>query len=111
MVFAEPILRRPLSWLAPRLKSPTAPCYHLVSDSPPAHVRHLYVPRRLQEFESELDYLLSHFRFVALAELLTWAKEGRSVPSKTVFLSFDDGLREAKEIVAPVLLRKGVPAT
>ncbi len=82
------------------------PFYHVVSDEVLPHIRN-YAYRNTAQFEAELDFLLRHYRPVALETLLTEIPHGKPC----FHLSFDDGLRECAEIVAPILLRKGIPAT
>lgn len=86
------------------------PVYHLVSDEPVNHVRHLYPIKGTAEFEADLDFLLKHYSPIGLPQLIAWVREGESLPKNAFFLSFDDGLREFHDIIAPILLRKGVPA-
>lgn len=81
------------------------PFYHLVSDLD-LPFRSNYDYPSVAQFEADIDFLLQHFRAVSLEELL----RGGDL-SKCFHLSFDDGLRECYEIVAPILKRKGVPAT
>jgi peptidoglycan/xylan/chitin deacetylase (PgdA/CDA1 family) len=88
-----------------------APCYHIVTDGSPAHVRHLYQWRSVQAFQRDLDYLLKHFRPLSLKEICSHTASGSPIPERSLFLSFDDGFREMSEIVAPVCRRKGIPAT
>lgn len=87
------------------------PVYHLVTDGPVHHIRHLYPVRSVRDFEADLDFLLRHFTPVALPQIIAFAKEGRPLPENAFFLSFDDGLREFHDVIAPILLRKGVSAT
>lgn len=82
------------------------PFYHVVSDEPLPHVLN-YPYRNTIQFEAELDFLLKHYRPVDLTELLSQPK-----PQPGVFhLSFDDGLSQCATVIAPILLRKGIPAT
>lgn len=96
----------PLSWLD-RLHYPVLlPFYHVVSNKKLPHV-HNYHYRSELEFIKELDFLLSRYKPVELNELLN-----SGIGNKRVFhLSFDDGLRECYDVIAPVLYKKGVPAT
>lgn len=87
------------------------PVYHLVTDEPVAHVRHLYPIRTVNDFRADLDFLLRHFTPVDVHQVIASATDGRPLPKNAFFLSFDDGLREFHDVIAPVLLRKGVPAT
>jgi peptidoglycan/xylan/chitin deacetylase (PgdA/CDA1 family) len=88
-----------------------APLYHTVSDHPPAHVRHLYRCRGIKQFRDELNLLLKQFRPVSLEELAHYILAQEPLPRHSLFLSFDDGLRECIEYVAPVCRAKGVPVT
>lgn len=82
------------------------PFYHTVSNKKLPYILN-YPYRNSAEFEKELDYFLNYFKPVALDYLIKNLK-----PKEKVFhLSFDDGLKECSNIIAPVLLRKGIPAT
>ncbi len=96
----------PFSWLN-RLSYPVLlPFYHVVSNEKLPHI-HNYQYRNEQEFIDELDFLLRHFKPVELHELLNPEMQGK----KVFHLSFDDGLRQCFDVIAPILVRKGVPAT
>ena len=82
------------------------PFYHVVSDKKLPHILN-YNYRNVAQFEKELDFYLKYFKPVSLSELLTEKKSGE----KIFHLSFDDGLKECSEIIAPILLKKGIPAT
>lgn len=86
------------------------PLYHMVSDEQPAHIRHLYTVQNTRSFSKGLDLLLKNYTAVSYPELEIMLKEKRSIKKNTFLLSFDDGLREFYDIVAPVLLKKGIPA-
>jgi peptidoglycan/xylan/chitin deacetylase (PgdA/CDA1 family) len=96
----------PFKWLN-RLSYPLLlPFYHVVSNEKLHHI-HNYQYRNEQEFIGELDFLLRHFEPVELHELLK-----PEIQRKKVFhLSFDDGLRQCYDVIAPILTRKGIPAT
>src|SRR5215472_8978138 len=87
------------------------PYGHIVSDVIPLHVRHLHPVLSIAKFKSDLDFLCQRYRPLQLSELeriqgLRNCKE----PARYFLLSFDDGLREGYEIIAPILRNKGVPA-
>jgi peptidoglycan/xylan/chitin deacetylase (PgdA/CDA1 family) len=92
---------------------PFLPMYHLVTDDGEevAHTRHLYRHRCARQFEADLDLLLRAFTPISLDALVEHLEAGVPLPRRSMFLSFDDGLRQQFEIIAPILLRKGVPAT
>jgi peptidoglycan/xylan/chitin deacetylase (PgdA/CDA1 family) len=82
----------------------------LVSDEFVAHVRPLYRYCSVAEFERDLEYLLKHFVPIQVEQLLLWIRGEGKLPERAFLLTFDDGLREVAEVVAPILIRKGVPA-
>ena len=87
------------------------PFYHTVAEPPLPHIKHLYHTKTVKEFQKDLEFLLQYFEPID-AETLYHFHTNKTVPKKPVFhLSFDDGLKEIYEIVAPILLEKGVPAT
>ncbi len=89
------------------------PFYHVVSDEPLSHVAHLYRQLRVEEFLRDLEEMTSVFEPVSLKEYLD-SLSGDQVTRKgkrRMALSFDDGLAECHSIVAPILRRKGIPAT
>ncbi|MCA9064568.1 MAG: polysaccharide deacetylase family protein [Planctomycetaceae bacterium] len=84
--------------------------YHTCFEVPPPYFSGMYSVRTPQQFEADIDQLLSEFTPVGLSDLLA-AKHIEDLPPRSFFLSFDDGYREVAETVAPILSRKGVPAT
>lgn len=88
------------------------PFYHAVQgkDELP-HIRHLYLPRTQSQFEQDLDYLLNYFNPITLQEVYEVITGRKQLQRPSFHLTFDDGLREVFEIVAPILKRKGIPAT
>jgi peptidoglycan/xylan/chitin deacetylase (PgdA/CDA1 family) len=90
-----------------KINSPVfQPFYHVVSNENLPHILN-YNYRSTIQFEKELDFYLKHFKPVSLSELMT----ERNFNKNIFHLSFDDGLKECAEIIAPILLKKGVPAT
>jgi len=85
------------------------PFYHVVSDEAMPHVRNVYPVRTLKRFKKDLEFLLRHYEPVGMEDFLSGSRvEGRVKPS--MLLSFDDGLSEINDVVAPYLIEKGVPA-
>ena len=87
------------------------PFYHLVSDETVPHVKFLYPVRNTKEFNADLEFFLKHYKPVGIADILHCIKSDRPLPENSFLLTFDDGLREFHDIVTPILLRKGIPAT
>ncbi|MCK4880062.1 MAG: polysaccharide deacetylase family protein, partial [Bacteroidales bacterium] len=61
------------------------------------------------DFERDLEQLLQWFQPVSLEEYLDHAGEKRG--KRSMVLTFDDGLKGCYEFIAPLLKKKGVPAT
>lgn len=87
------------------------PFYHAVNDVVPLHLRQLYPLHTCKQFENDLDDLLKVYKPVDIYDVLKWNQEKRTPSFRAFHLSFDDGLREVFEIIAPILKRKGIPAT
>jgi hypothetical protein len=86
------------------------PFYHAVSDESLPHIKHLYTIRSVKNFSEDLDFFLRYYQPVSFSELLELLKGQRKVKRPVMALSFDDGLREVHEVIAPILLKKGIPA-
>ncbi len=99
-----------LAWLAAG-KPVVIPYYHVVSDEPVPHVKHLYRFRSVAEFEQDLDYFLRRYAPVTLQQLIAHLHSGAPLPARPLHLTFDDGFREMHDLVMPILLKKGLPAT
>ena len=86
------------------------PYAHIVSDIAPLHVRHLYEIPKIGKFKSDIDYLCRRYRALQLPELehILHLRDKRS--ARSFVLSFDDGMREVYDVIAPILRDKGVPA-
>ncbi len=82
------------------------PFYHTVSNKPLPHILN-YPYRNEKDFEKELDYILKYFTPVSLSELV---KNPQPHP-KVFHLTVDDGLHECADVIAPLLYKKGIPAT
>jgi len=84
--------------------------YHLVSDQPPIHIRHLYACKTRVQFERDIDFLLSRYKPIDIPQLTAYIRALEPLPKGFFLLTFDDGLRETYDAIAPILRRKGVPA-
>lgn len=86
------------------------PFYHVVSNQDCPHLKNLYRITGIRQFEKDLDELLHFMSPVSIEEAIRdFRKNTLAKPS--IHISFDDGLREANEVIAPILLKKGIPAT
>lgn len=87
------------------------PFYHLVSNEELPHAKHLYQYKNVKQFAQDMDFLLKHFRPLSLTDLIAALRDARPVGRDTFLLTFDDGFREMYDVVAPILVKKGIPAT
>jgi peptidoglycan/xylan/chitin deacetylase (PgdA/CDA1 family) len=87
--------------------------YHYVSELPPdadAYRRDLTVSP--DAFEAQLQYLdEAGYHPITLTDLYLYLTEGYPLPEKPIVLTFDDGYRDAYEVVFPRLLDHGFPGT
>jgi peptidoglycan/xylan/chitin deacetylase (PgdA/CDA1 family) len=91
--------------------NPLVVYYHLVSDKEVPHVSNLYAFRSVSQFKRDMDVLLRFLSPVSLQDFLL-SLDGRQALAKNAFLlTFDDGLMECYEVIAPILKQKGIPAT
>jgi peptidoglycan/xylan/chitin deacetylase (PgdA/CDA1 family) len=86
------------------------PYQHLVSDKEVLHIKHLYPCKNTKQFTEDLDCLLQRFQPLAVTDLQDAISSGKKIPSNSFLLTFDDGFREVYDVIAPILLKKGVPA-
>lgn len=89
---------------------PLLPYHHLVTNENVSHVQQLYPYKNVRQFTDDLDYLLKYFQPVSAIEIADAVKRGSRLPRHSFLLTFDDGFREIYDVVAPILLKKGVPA-
>jgi peptidoglycan/xylan/chitin deacetylase (PgdA/CDA1 family) len=87
------------------------PFYHTISDHPLPHISHLYPLRSIQQFEDDLDYLCQHFQPVSIQEINNIISNNQTTKKPLFHLTFDDGLKELHTVIAPLLEKKGIPAT
>jgi len=85
------------------------PFYHTVHETPLDYLSKFYVVKNETQFRKDLDFLLANFKPVTLHDLMDDNDIDKRIPS--FHLSFDDGLRECYDIIVPLLLEKGIPAT
>ena len=85
--------------------------YHVVSDRRLPHIINLYKYRDTKTFREDLDFLTSHFHSIDLHTLLDHLRNRTKLPKNSFLLTFDDGFKEVYEVVAPILIEKGIHAT
>jgi len=87
------------------------PFYHCVSDEELIHIKHLYPVISTSRFNNDLDFFLKNYKPVSAGYLIENKNNPVLRQQKTFFLSFDDGLRQFHDVAAPILLKRGIPAT
>jgi peptidoglycan/xylan/chitin deacetylase (PgdA/CDA1 family) len=87
------------------------PFYHTVSDVYLPYIHPLYIPKKIKDFENDLEFLLRHFNAASIHEVDFYRQNPAQLKKHAFHLSFDDGLRGIYENLTPLLYRKGVPAT
>ena len=85
------------------------PSYHLVNDHTPVHIKHIYPAIGEDMFRKHLDFFLKNYQALTLDDVRGIAN-GNRWSENGFFLTFDDGLRECFDIIAPILKEKGIPA-
>jgi peptidoglycan/xylan/chitin deacetylase (PgdA/CDA1 family) len=98
----------------PELYHPPAgvlfPYAHIVNDIAPLHVKHLYQIPKIPKFKSDIDTLCRRYRAIQLSELPRIGRLHDQRSASSFVLSFDDGMREVYDVIAPILRDKGIPA-
>ena len=62
-----------------------APFYHIVSDEKVPHVDNLYSYRNVEQFKSDVEFLLKHYRPLPLTEMFVHLKNERPLPRQFFF--------------------------
>lgn len=103
----------PLSGVIKKTNIPAIiPLYHTTGfrhDLPAT--KYLYHNRTEIEFSHDLDYLLKHFEPVDLPDLVDNSKHKLKKRKPRFHITIDDGLSSNYELMAPILYKKGIPAT
>lgn len=86
------------------------PFYHAISDDELPHISHLYNVKGTKAFEADLDFLLKYYSPIDYSEFREVVLHKKKLKKPSFLLSFDDGLKEFHDVIAPILLRKGIPA-
>jgi peptidoglycan/xylan/chitin deacetylase (PgdA/CDA1 family) len=87
--------------------------YHYVSELPPDPDRYrLDLTVLPEDFEAQLQYLADEgYHTITLTDLYLHLTQGYPLPEKPIILTFDDGYRDAYEVVFPLLLDYGFTGT
>ena len=85
--------------------------HHRVGESPGDRERELVPALSTRHFEERLDVLARRYRVVPASEVLGEARASRRRAPIPIALTFDDDLYSHLDVIAPILLRRGFPAT
>lgn len=86
------------------------PFYHAISDEEMPHIKYLYPIKGVKAFINDLDFLLKYNTPIDYNEFQVFSRNNKQPDKPSFLLSFDDGLKEFHDIIAPILLQKGIPA-
>ncbi len=68
-----------------------------------------HIPASL--FAEVCEYLASHYAILPLGEIVAARLQGKSLPHRTVAITFDDGYESTHRLALPALEKHGLPAT
>lgn len=74
-------------------------------------IKHLYRNYSLKEFNEILQFLEKNFNFISESQVYEHVFNKKTLPEYPLFLSFDDGFKSNIDVVAPILIKKRIPAT
>jgi len=86
------------------------PFYHTISDEESPHIKHLYSVKGVKAFIKDLDFLLKYYKPIDYKEFQGISSNKEEPIKPSFLLSFDDGLKEFHDVIAPILLKKGIPS-
>lgn len=84
-------------------------CYHVVSDCPPAHIRHLFECKGTAAFEADMAYLARYYTLLRYEQVAEVQIGHDAAPANALLVTFDDGYAECFTTVRPLLLKYQVP--
>ncbi len=87
------------------------PFYHLVENEIPVFIKHLYTPKNIKNFKSDLDTFLQYFESISLSQTIATNIHSGSEKKASFHVTFDDGLSNFYHVIAPILLEKKIHAT
>ncbi|OQX99796.1 MAG: hypothetical protein B6I24_01630 [Bacteroidetes bacterium 4572_128] len=87
------------------------PFYHTISDVKLPHISNLYSIRNTKLFLKDLEYFCKFYKAISINELFEITSNNKILKKPVFHMSFDDGLKEFYTVIAPILEKKGIPAT
>ena len=96
--------------LPPKKHRLILPFWHAVSDTPPPHLSQLYCVPTISGFERDLDFFLKNYKSSSIEDVHRHATNTGKPNENFFFPTFDDGLAECYQVIAPILKKKGIQA-
>jgi peptidoglycan/xylan/chitin deacetylase (PgdA/CDA1 family) len=84
--------------------------YHSIADPQAARFVEPRIHMSAKRFERQMAFLSRHRTVVPLSEVVESVAAGRSLPNRTVCITFDDGYLDNLTVAAPILQRLRLPA-
>jgi peptidoglycan/xylan/chitin deacetylase (PgdA/CDA1 family) len=84
--------------------------YHSVVEEPEKTANSIRISQSRASFESQMSALARRFNPVSIEQITEFATEGRSLPSWSAAVTFDDGFADNHDVALPILSRYGIPA-
>ena len=72
---------------------------------------HDYLSLSPKTFERQMEYFSRNYEILALDKLIEFFEMGRSLPKKSLVITFDDGYKDNFLHAYPILVRHNIPAT
>ena len=83
--------------------------YHTVSNKKLNYLNNLFTFKSEDQFKNDIELLLKYYKPLNPSYLLKNLKKNQ-IPKNHFLLTFDDGLREVFDVIAPVLYEKNISA-
>lgn len=106
--FLENLLKKLISSSNQRM---LLPFYHKVTDEVNTFTKHLYPPRRINDFKADLSVLKKYYQPISVQEFSRISKSKEKLTKNYFHVTFDDGLSNFYKVAAPILLENNIPAT
>lgn len=104
----ENVLKKMISASNQRL---IIPFYHKVSNEKATFSKHLYLPRKINDFKNDIAVLSNYYQPISMNKMIEISTSTNKIKHTCFHLTFDDGLANFYKIVAPILVEKKIPAT